>query len=222
MGGWVGVGVSACCGVDRERGRWVGGRRGRTARTTAQNQPGAPLRPPPPPPPPPHLVVVHGRLDHGLDRLVDELAEGALAGGSARLLRGGGGGGACVRACGRGTWGGPTRACACARPPIHTHPLPPHPSTHPPTPHPPIHSLHTHLLAPLLGGGVKEVVAPQLLHHLLLLHPKLLGVELGEDGEREGPAVQASGEGDGALGGGRGGVGATVGGRGRGGSAYTG
>mmetsp|Transcript_25409 Transcript_25409/g.43424 ORF Transcript_25409/g.43424 Transcript_25409/m.43424 type:complete len:875 (-) Transcript_25409:33-2657(-) len=50
----------------------------------------------------------------------------------------------------------------------------------------------------LLGGEV--VVAPQALHHLVHVGTKLLRVHAGELGEREGPAVQACREGDGALG----------------------
>ena len=48
---------------------------------------------------------------------------------------------------------------------------------------------------PLAGGGVEEVVSPQLLHHLVLLHAKLLGVHLGEGGRGEGPAVEPGAEG---------------------------
>eukprot|EP00951_Prasinocladus_malaysianus_P046687 scaffold647869_cov43-Prasinocladus_malaysianus.AAC.1 len=55
------------------------------------------------------------------------------------------------------------------------------------------------LLGPLLGLGVEKVVTPELGHHLVLLNLELGGVNLGERGQGEGPAVQPSGEGDGAL-----------------------
>ena len=52
------------------------------------------------------------------------------------------------------------------------------------------------LLGPLLGLGVKKVVAPQLLHHLHLICAKLLGIDLGEGCEGEGPAMKTSAEGN--------------------------
>mmetsp|Transcript_10256 Transcript_10256/g.17658 ORF Transcript_10256/g.17658 Transcript_10256/m.17658 type:complete len:841 (-) Transcript_10256:216-2738(-) len=55
------------------------------------------------------------------------------------------------------------------------------------------------LLGPLLGGGVEEVVAPQLLHHLADLYTELGGVHLGEHSQGEGPVVQTSGERHGTL-----------------------
>mmetsp|Transcript_5199 Transcript_5199/g.14877 ORF Transcript_5199/g.14877 Transcript_5199/m.14877 type:complete len:885 (-) Transcript_5199:8-2662(-) len=82
-------------------------------------------------------VVVHGGVDDGPDRLVDELAEPTLAAGSPGVL-----------------------------------------------------------LGPLLGGRVKEVVSPQLLHHLLAVSSELLGVEVGEHGEGESPSVESGREAD--------------------------
>ena len=55
------------------------------------------------------------------------------------------------------------------------------------------------LLGPLLGLRVKEVVTPQLLHHLDLVSAKLLGVNLGKRGQGEGPAMETSAEGDSSL-----------------------
>ena len=55
------------------------------------------------------------------------------------------------------------------------------------------------LLGPLLGLGVEEIVTPQLLHHLGLVSAELLGVNLGEGGQSEGPAVKTSAERDSSL-----------------------
>ncbi|KAK1256398.1 hypothetical protein MKX07_008657 [Trichoderma sp. CBMAI-0711] len=55
------------------------------------------------------------------------------------------------------------------------------------------------VLGPLLGVGVEVVVAPETLHHLVLVNTKLLGVADGELADGEGPAVQTGTEGDGAL-----------------------
>ena len=55
------------------------------------------------------------------------------------------------------------------------------------------------LLGPLLGLGIKEVVAPQLLHHLDLVSAELLGIDLGKRCESEGPTVKTSTEGDCSL-----------------------
>lgn len=55
------------------------------------------------------------------------------------------------------------------------------------------------LLGPLPGCWVKEVVTPQLLHHLNLVSTKLGSIHLSKGGEGEGPGVQASTEGHGAL-----------------------
>ena len=55
------------------------------------------------------------------------------------------------------------------------------------------------LLGPLLRLGVEEVVAPQLLHHLVELDAELSGVHFREDGERERPVVKPGGEAHGAL-----------------------
>ena len=52
---------------------------------------------------------------------------------------------------------------------------------------------------PLLGGGIEEVVTPQLGDHLGLVGTELGGVHLGEGGQRESPSVEAGREGDGAL-----------------------
>mmetsp|Transcript_14461 Transcript_14461/g.37262 ORF Transcript_14461/g.37262 Transcript_14461/m.37262 type:complete len:589 (-) Transcript_14461:108-1874(-) len=55
------------------------------------------------------------------------------------------------------------------------------------------------LLSPLLSLWIEEVVSPELGHHLLLRDAELLGVELGEGGQGEGPSVESSGERDGTL-----------------------
>lgn len=55
------------------------------------------------------------------------------------------------------------------------------------------------LLGPLLGLGIKEVVTPQLLHHLHLICAKLLGIDLGKRCEGESPAVKTSTKGHCAL-----------------------
>ena len=61
-------------------------------------------------------------------------------------------------------------------------------------------SLSTRVLVrPLLFLRVKEVVAPKLTHHAILLDAKLRGVHLGEDGQRKRPVVQASGKANGTL-----------------------
>jgi len=51
---------------------------------------------------------------------------------------------------------------------------------------------------PLLGLGIKEVVTPKPVHHLLLLNTELGGVHLGELVEGEGPALETGAEGNGA------------------------
>lgn len=55
------------------------------------------------------------------------------------------------------------------------------------------------VLGPLLGVGVEVVVAPETLHHLVLVDTKLLGVTHGELTDGEGPAVETGTESDGAL-----------------------
>jgi len=54
-------------------------------------------------------------------------------------------------------------------------------------------------LGPLLGLCVEEVVAPQTVHHLVLVDTELLGVTTGELTDGEGPAVKTGTEGDGTL-----------------------
>lgn len=56
-----------------------------------------------------------------------------------------------------------------------------------------------HLLDPLLGLGVVESIAPEVLHHLVQVDLELGGVHLGELLEREGPAVEAGTETDGTV-----------------------
>lgn len=55
------------------------------------------------------------------------------------------------------------------------------------------------LLDPLLGLGVEEVVAPETLHHLVLVNAELLGVTLGKLTEGEGPSVETGTESDGTV-----------------------
>jgi len=55
------------------------------------------------------------------------------------------------------------------------------------------------LLDPLLGLGVVESIAPEVLHHLVQIDLELGGVHLGELLEREGPAVEAGTETDGTV-----------------------
>mmetsp|Transcript_10545 Transcript_10545/g.29798 ORF Transcript_10545/g.29798 Transcript_10545/m.29798 type:complete len:859 (+) Transcript_10545:55-2631(+) len=86
------------------------------------------------------LLSSHATVDDGLDRVVDELDEGPLAGSGPGVL-----------------------------------------------------------LGPLLGLRIKEVVSPELAHHLLLGDSELLGVELSKGGEGEGPSVKTGREGDGSL-----------------------
>ena len=45
------------------------------------------------------------------------------------------------------------------------------------------------LLRPLLGLGIEVVVAPQTLHHLVLVDTELLGISLSELSDSESPAV---------------------------------
>mmetsp|Transcript_57563 Transcript_57563/g.174050 ORF Transcript_57563/g.174050 Transcript_57563/m.174050 type:complete len:960 (+) Transcript_57563:128-3007(+) len=54
-------------------------------------------------------------------------------------------------------------------------------------------------VGPHLLLGVEEVVAPEALHHLLLVHAHLHRVDLGEALDVEAPAVEAAAEGHGAL-----------------------
>jgi hypothetical protein len=54
-------------------------------------------------------------------------------------------------------------------------------------------------LGPLLGLGVEEVVAPQTVHHLVLVDTELLGVTTGELTDGEGPTVKTGTEGNGTL-----------------------
>ena len=56
-----------------------------------------------------------------------------------------------------------------------------------------------HGLDPLLGLGVVESIAPEVLHHLVQIDLELGGVHLGELLEREGPAVEAGTETDGTV-----------------------
>jgi hypothetical protein len=55
------------------------------------------------------------------------------------------------------------------------------------------------VLGPLLGLGVEVVVAPETLHHLVLVNTELLGVSDSELADGESPAVQTGTEGDGTL-----------------------
>lgn len=55
------------------------------------------------------------------------------------------------------------------------------------------------VLGPLLGLGVEVVVAPETLHHLVLVNTELLGVSDGELADGESPAVQTGTESDGTL-----------------------
>jgi len=55
------------------------------------------------------------------------------------------------------------------------------------------------VLGPLLGLGVEVVVAPETLHHLLLVDTELLGVAAGKLADSEGPAVETGTESDGTL-----------------------
>lgn len=54
-------------------------------------------------------------------------------------------------------------------------------------------------LGPLAGLGVEEVVAPETVHHLLLVDTELLGVSGGELTDGEGPTVKTGTEGNGTL-----------------------
>ena len=56
-----------------------------------------------------------------------------------------------------------------------------------------------HLLDPLLGLGVVEVVTPQVLHHLVEIDLELGGVHLSELLEGEGPSVETGTETDGTV-----------------------
>jgi hypothetical protein len=55
------------------------------------------------------------------------------------------------------------------------------------------------VLGPLLGLGVEVVVAPETLHHLVLVNTELLGVSDSELADGESPAVQTGTEGNGTL-----------------------
>lgn len=55
------------------------------------------------------------------------------------------------------------------------------------------------VLGPLLGLGVEVVVAPETLHHLVLVNTELLGVSDSELADGESPAVQTGTESDGTL-----------------------
>lgn len=55
------------------------------------------------------------------------------------------------------------------------------------------------VLGPLLGLGVEVVVAPETLHHLVLINTELLGVSDSELADGESPTVQTGTEGDGTL-----------------------
>lgn len=55
------------------------------------------------------------------------------------------------------------------------------------------------LPAPLLGGGVKEVIAPQLVHHLVFRHTKLGRIHTCKGGDGERPRVEAGAEAHGTL-----------------------
>lgn len=55
------------------------------------------------------------------------------------------------------------------------------------------------VLGPLLGLGVEVVVAPETLHHLVLVNTELLGVSDSELSDGESPAVQTGTEGNGTL-----------------------
>jgi len=47
------------------------------------------------------------------------------------------------------------------------------------------------VVLPLLGFGIKEIVTPKLLHHLVLWNTELLGVSGGEDSDGEGPSEKS-------------------------------
>jgi hypothetical protein len=55
------------------------------------------------------------------------------------------------------------------------------------------------LLGPLLAGGVKEVVSPELLHQLVLGNTELGSVHVSKATESESPAVKTRSEGNGSL-----------------------
>merc|ERR1712130_787722 len=57
------------------------------------------------------------------------------------------------------------------------------------------------LLSPLLGGRVKIVVAPKLLHELVLGDTELGGIHVGETAQSEAPSVKTRSEGNGSVGG---------------------
>ena len=52
---------------------------------------------------------------------------------------------------------------------------------------------------PLAGGRVEEVIAPELKHHLILVHTKFLGVSAGELAKGKAPAVKTRSESDSSL-----------------------
>lgn len=54
-------------------------------------------------------------------------------------------------------------------------------------------------VGPLLLLGGEPPIAPEAVHHLSLLHAELLGVDVGETLDVEGPAVETGTEGDGTL-----------------------
>jgi len=47
------------------------------------------------------------------------------------------------------------------------------------------------VVLPLLCFGIKEVISPKLVHHLVLSNTELLGVSLGKDGKGEGPSEKS-------------------------------
>jgi hypothetical protein len=47
------------------------------------------------------------------------------------------------------------------------------------------------VVLPLLCFGIKEVITPKLLHHLVLSNTELLGISFGKDGNGEGPSEKS-------------------------------